>query len=399
MIFGAGLAVSSAQQQYCADQERLTEVEYFTEDAIEFIGDVAYGRAEDWEGRIQELAYDIFAPDPGVDPLAVRPAVVLMHGGSFRNGNRANWHNACREFAKRGFVAITLSYRVGWSGSVVSQLKASYRANQDVRAALRHIVHHAAQYGVDTNWIFLGGSSAGAINALNTVYVDQAEWNSVLPGLERELGGLNTSTNELTDLYDIKGVFNNWGSTLSQYMQPEEMRPMVSFHGELDTTVPIENGLGGMIGSRLLHERLLDNGICSELTVKPDAEHGFFRDAAGEAFRVARASCFFRSLLCDSCTDFYTTEPVAAHCVDVVATEEVEMEQFKFRVHPNPYTHEFRIQGGSADASFELVSLDGKLLHRGHVDESQALYALPVGIYLLRIHSDGQCQVLKLVKQ
>jgi hypothetical protein len=111
--------------------------------------------------------------------------------------------------------------------------------------------------------------------------------------------------------YTIKGVFNNWGGAVESEIDMDEMLPTISFHGELDTTVQIDsdNTFANytLNGSRALHDVLIANNICSELTVDTTGGHGIYRNASS-VFRAQRASCFFKSVFCNNCTNFYTTD-------------------------------------------------------------------------------------------
>ena len=40
------------------------------------------------------------------------PAVVLIHGGGWRSGDKRDYADQCRELASRGFVAATINYRL-----------------------------------------------------------------------------------------------------------------------------------------------------------------------------------------------------------------------------------------------------------------------------------------------
>ena len=287
---------------FCASGNRFTEMEIFNGNQIASRFDIQYGRALNWQGNMEDLLFDIYLPRRAADDLSLRPAIVLIHGGGFKSGNKAVLRTTCELFAKRGFVAITVGYRLGWDLSDPSdQQKAAYRANQDANAAMRFIVRNASQAGINTDQLFIGGSSAGAITALNVTYLDQAEWNAVVPGIETELGGLFTSGNNLTNTYTIQGVFNNWGATYRDAIQVDEMVPTISFHGALDNVVPINDDGTGFGGSIMINQLLTANGVCSELNVKPDGGHGIYKDASGTIFRVGRASCFFRSVLCNNC--------------------------------------------------------------------------------------------------
>ncbi len=301
---------------FCTSDNRFTEVEYFAEDEIEADLDVVYAtNVMDWQGNLQDLAMDVFYPSIDIDPLEKRPFILLIHGGAFQFGSKESIRIMCEEFAHRGYVAATMQYRLGWDTSVpIDQVSAVYRANQDAHAAMRYISANASSFKIDTSAMFIGGGSAGAITALNVTYIDQQEWNIGFPQLEPQLGPLTTSGNNLTNSFSLKGVFNNWGSNRANTMQPDEMVPSIAFHGALDNTVPIDEGSFGAFGSRALHELYLDNGICSEITVDPQGGHGIYIDEAGTEFRVARASCFFKSIFCENCSSSYMEEQVLADC-------------------------------------------------------------------------------------
>jgi acetyl esterase/lipase len=43
-----------------------------------------------------------------------RPFILMIHGGGLRGGCRKNLSDECIEFAKRGYIAATIDYRLGW---------------------------------------------------------------------------------------------------------------------------------------------------------------------------------------------------------------------------------------------------------------------------------------------
>ena len=99
---------------------------------------------------------DVFAPDPDSD---LRTAVLVLHGGAFRRGDRADVHTRCRALAARGITAIAVGYRLLDSAAWPAQL-------DDARAALRWAHEHVDELGVDAARIVLQGHSAGAQLAL-----------------------------------------------------------------------------------------------------------------------------------------------------------------------------------------------------------------------------------------
>lgn len=82
------------------------------------------------------------------------PVVLLVHGGGWKAGYRAEFVPMALRLAQQGYAAVTLSYRL--SG------EARYPAAvQDVQAAVRWVRVHGAEYGLDPERIALAGGSAG----------------------------------------------------------------------------------------------------------------------------------------------------------------------------------------------------------------------------------------------
>ncbi|MEO0338461.1 MAG: alpha/beta hydrolase, partial [Bacteroidota bacterium] len=306
---------SSSANIYCSSLNRFSTIELFTDADIEAQKDVIYGSAMNRDGNLQALAMDIYSPSLDVDQLERKPFLMTIHGGGFTGGNKNGWEAESREFAKRGFVVASISYRLGRDETdTLSSFQAVYRAQQDAMAALRYIVSEADVLGIDTAWIFIGGSSAGSITAQHTNYMSQEDWDTFNPQLRATLGPINTSGNNLTNTYTIKGIYNNWGSVYGPAITVEEMVPTVAFHSEIDNTVPIGIADGNQFGSSASHRQLTNNNVCSELTVRPGVGHSIYRDEEGTRFRVNRASCFFKSVMCEECNSFFAEEQVFATC-------------------------------------------------------------------------------------
>jgi acetyl esterase/lipase len=99
---------------------------------------------------------DVFAPDPATD---LHTAVLVLHGGAFRHGDRTAVHARCRALTARGITAIAAGYRLLDSAAWPAPL-------DDARAALRWTHEHTGQLGIDSGRIVLQGHSAGAQLAL-----------------------------------------------------------------------------------------------------------------------------------------------------------------------------------------------------------------------------------------
>lgn len=300
---------SITNSTFCTDDNRFTEVDYFQDSKIEVIEDLEYAEALDYEGVLTTLLLDIYMPDPSIDPLDKRPFVLQMFGGGFVAGDKSLMRGDCMALARKGFVCASINYRLG----DLPEGRAIYRAQQDAHAAMRWIVANADTYRIDTNWLFAGGQSAGAITAGNLHYSGQEDWNSENPSLVDLLGPLDTSGNDLTSTFNIRGLFMSWGAVRIADVSPAEMIPMIAFHGEEDPIVNIDSTPFGSGGSRWLHNNLAENNVCSDLTVAPGAGHSppvLFPPN----FRMSKASCFSKSLFCQECETVYVEEVIEANC-------------------------------------------------------------------------------------
>ncbi len=99
----------------------------------------------------QHLQLDIARPKAGDGPF---PAVVCIHGGGFRAGQRESYDGLILKLAQQGYVALTVSYRL----APKYQFPA---AVHDTKAAVRWARANAAKYKIDPERIGTTGGSAG----------------------------------------------------------------------------------------------------------------------------------------------------------------------------------------------------------------------------------------------
>lgn len=92
---------------------------------------------------------------------APRPAVVLVHGGGWRSGDRTWWAAQARRVRDEGWVAVSVDYRLAPAHPFPA-------ARDDLRAALAWLRRRAAALGVDPTRVALVGGSAGGNLALLT---------------------------------------------------------------------------------------------------------------------------------------------------------------------------------------------------------------------------------------
>ena len=100
----------------------------------------------------RKLTADVFVPRG--KPKRPRPAVLVVHGGGWLKGDKAKFHNISVALARRGYVAVAISYRLGGEAKFPA-------AVHDCNAATRWLRSQAKRYGVDPNRIAAVGGSAG----------------------------------------------------------------------------------------------------------------------------------------------------------------------------------------------------------------------------------------------
>ncbi len=140
--------------------------------AVTKVSDVVYGSAVNVSGQTVTLLLDTY--EPTGDTITLRPAIVWVHGGSFSGGDKTSPElvDEANTFAAKGYFNVSINYRLepgGCSaGSItVTCVQAITEAQQDAQTAVRFLRTSAATYGIDPTRIAIGGSSAGAITALN----------------------------------------------------------------------------------------------------------------------------------------------------------------------------------------------------------------------------------------
>lgn len=150
---------------------------------------LVYGSATNQSGQVQALTLDLYQP-PASDTVTMRPAIVWIHGGVFQAGDKSSAElvDQATVFAKKGFVSISINYRLVSSGCLgtitAACLQGIVDAKHDAQAAVRWPRANAATYGIDPTRIAAGGSSAGAITALNVAYGPEDVGDSGNPGYD-----------------------------------------------------------------------------------------------------------------------------------------------------------------------------------------------------------------------
>ena len=275
LALGARLATRNPNANRSRPQVRVP-------DNVDFQTDIAYR-----EGNPKWML-DLARPKAALDEP--RPAIVFVHGGGWRSGDKGGgqWRSLPLEYASRGYVCITINYRLTDEGTVADCIA-------DSKCAVRWLRAHAKKYNVDSKRIGAYGNSAGAhlVSVLGLTSADaglegdgpwqefsselQAVCCSAPPANLMDWGKKSRSgADALSRLF--KGIdADEWRRKASPVTYASaKAPPFLIVHGTSDTTVPIKHG-------DELAKSLRDAGANDIAYLRFDgAGHGVFGEHADE---------------------------------------------------------------------------------------------------------------------
>lgn len=258
--------------------------------------DVEYGEAVG-----QKLLVDVYRP-ADQSPDKKYPAVILVHGGGWRGGDRRAFAETAlgRALADDGLVAFSIEYRlVKPAPDGKSWLNGYPAAIDDCRRAVRWVREHSADYGIDATKLGAAGDSAGGhlVSLLGTTDGDSPTSSRVQAVVDiygpADLT-IDVSKLRLGDL-NVQELVDSFVSTPEQKREAspllhidDKTADFLILHGTDDPLVSVQQ-------SRDFHAALQKAGRQSELVEFPGAGHGFQGKDSEAA--LAKAIAFFEKEL------------------------------------------------------------------------------------------------------
>lgn len=249
--------------------------------------DVTFGAAVNDRGENQDLQLDLY--EPSGDTHAARPVVVLAHGGAFVGGAKENSRvvSVARALAQRGWVVASIEYRIASSlprhelaaEFLLGDSAAIRDAQHDMQAAVRWFRANASTVRIDPEAIAVGGTSAGAIAALET------NFNPEDPG---ESGNEGWSS-------DVAAAFSLSGASDIRRIEAGAP-PILMFHGTNDATVPMALAAETCAGTRAMRNTCVFNVI-------PGGGHTFIDQPRYEQEVIAGTSLFLCRRVVADCVE------------------------------------------------------------------------------------------------
>lgn len=172
---------------------------------------------------------DIYYPD---NTSTNRPIYMFIHGGGFQGGTKTKPEiiDMANYFASKGWVFASIDYRTTgdldgddftgiapqeWIDFTLQNAEtpdeartsiAKYSAQRDVKAALRWMVANSDTYNMNTEFITVGGASAGAISTITLGISNQEDFKDEISLADDP----TLSTTNLEETYEVKCMVDFW---------------------------------------------------------------------------------------------------------------------------------------------------------------------------------------------
>jgi len=198
--------------------------------------DVIYGRVEG-SALLANIAYP--------DGPSLKPAIISVHGGRWRAGNRADASSIkVAQWAEFGYFAMSIDYRlVGGSPAPAPQL--------DLLCAIRWLHAHAEEYRIDPERVYLIGQSAGGQMVSLVATAGEAGFPRV--------GGWEKARTDVRAVISVAATYElnslSWGNLWTPvdgkveesrrhaspitHVKPG-MKPLLVIHSDDDKSVPVQ---------------------------------------------------------------------------------------------------------------------------------------------------------------
>ncbi len=426
-LFAAATISNVASAQNCVRYATDVYTTYSVTSNVVYGASKAFGAS-----TVSNLTLDFY--EPTGDTSVRRPLIIWAHGGSFLGGTKtdADVTALCQRFAKKGFACASINYRTGFfpfdSTGIVPAL---LRAVQDMKASVRFFYKDkstANLYKIDTNNIFIGGSSAGAITALHVAYLDKT--CEINPYINQTTlvasGGIDGASGNQCYSSRVKGVINLCGA-IGKYGWIEAGDvPLCSMHGTADGTVLYGQGKANpgfptlyMDGSRMIEAGLQTIGVNHKFYTWTGAGHvpyssntsymdttvNFVRD-----YLIGRLGCTNSPLqlpnspagtvVAYSYTNCTTNIPMACSGVGINELSAVNLLQ---SIYPNPSSDKVTLVfvNSNTEHTITLMDVTGKLIKTEKTIAPELTFeksTIQSGIYFLKItESNGQSSVHKII--
>lgn len=355
---------------------------------------VLEGIRKSFSMRDLPLQLDLYRPNGIQGP---KPLILFLHGGAFYVGDRhdgaiVSW---CRYFASLGYVTASMDYRMGFLPAKDDIERTGYMAVQDAHAAMRYLVAHADEYGIDPDQLYVAGTSAGSITALNLAFMRDDCRPAASYGRKEglfhrgdrsgDLGSIASSGNDIKQDFHIRAVANMWGAVNDLDILKNSETAIVSFHGDADQLVPYDHGypfsdisegfgqrlFAEMFGSKQIDRQAHQLGLRSRFYSFPGEGHAFHID---DDKNINKNWYFIR----DSIATFFYEDMVPVRAV----IQSNDNKRYAINLGEKVDSVQWKVEGGfivRADARSRSVHVLWRADEKNHTIAASGVYKNGIG--------------------
>ncbi|NCD71631.1 alpha/beta hydrolase [Mucilaginibacter agri] len=210
------------------------------------------------------------------------PAIIIIHGGGWRSGNRTQHYPLAERLAENGFVCFTPAYRLSTEALFPA-------AVQDLKSAISWVRTNANRFNIDTNKIaVLGFSAGGQLAALlgttanNSIFTNgDKDFNKyavqAIVDIDGILAFIHPESGEGDDSKTISAATNWFGYNKKDEPNLYEMASALSYVGShTPPTLFVNSSVDRMHAGRNDFVAELNKfGIYNEVHTFPDTPHTF----------------------------------------------------------------------------------------------------------------------------
>lgn len=208
----------------------------------------------------EDLYMDIYYTPIGSNCFGLKPVIVFAPGAG---EDRQVYESIARDLVRRGYIVASISTRKSnpvWAFfaqlDLINNPKKKkkyhplyiYTAAMDMHLAIKYLINQRASiYGIDPNYVIVGGGSKGAGTALQATFMNKTEANAQFGSTVDTNLNVNVNVNDpfFNDFdvslqgNNIKGVISFSGAVYNtSFITPAETTPVFMFHGNKDDKVP-----------------------------------------------------------------------------------------------------------------------------------------------------------------
>lgn len=140
----------------------------------------------------RNLQLDVFYPAAKNKNLGI--AILFIHGGGWRTGNRTQHYALAQRLAGLGYTCFTPEYRLSTEALYPAAI-------YDLKAAVRWVRSHAKEYKLDSKKLVVAGFSAGGELA---AFIGSTNNNKTFEGTE----GITKASSQVQAIVDIDGILS-----------------------------------------------------------------------------------------------------------------------------------------------------------------------------------------------